>query len=80
VQQAILELPEPAWQPAVDPDGRPRRGAWVAELAPLDLAGVGWPQGTRVICRRERPHPGAVAAYLLRERHDSRAVDGGEGH
>jgi hypothetical protein len=43
----------------VDPDGRPRRGAWVAELATLDLAGAGWPPGTRAICRRERPHPGA---------------------
>ena len=31
VQRAILGLPEPAWQPAVDPDGRPRRGTWVAE-------------------------------------------------
>jgi hypothetical protein len=59
VQQAILALPEPAWQPAVDPDGRPRRGAWVAELATLELAGAGWPPGTRAICRRERPHPGA---------------------
>jgi len=59
VQQAIRDLPEPAWQPAVDPDGRPRRGAWVAELATLDLAGAGWPPGTRAICRRERPHPGA---------------------
>src|SRR6266487_2076753 len=37
VQQAILDLPEPAGQPAVDPDGRPRRGAWVAELARLEL-------------------------------------------
>jgi hypothetical protein len=43
----------------MDPDGRPRRGAWVAELATLDLAGAGWPPGTRAICRRERPHPGA---------------------
>jgi hypothetical protein len=59
VQQAILDLPEPAWQPALDPDGRPRRGAWVAELATLDLAGAGWPPGTRPICRHERPHPGA---------------------
>jgi hypothetical protein len=43
----------------VDPDGRPRRGAWVAELATLDLASAGWPPGTRAVCRRERPHPGA---------------------
>jgi hypothetical protein len=59
VQQAILGLPEPAFTPALDPDGRPRKGAWVAELATLDLAGAGWPEGTRAICRRERPHPGA---------------------
>jgi Transposase DDE domain group 1 len=59
VQTAILALPEPAWQPALDPDGRPRRGAWVAELSALDLASAGWPEGTRAICRRERPHPGA---------------------
>jgi Transposase DDE domain group 1 len=25
----------------------------------LELAGAGWPTGTRAICLRERPHPGA---------------------
>jgi hypothetical protein len=59
VQAAILALPEEAFTPALDADGRPRRGAWVAELAGLDLASAGWPPGTRTICRRERPHPGA---------------------
>ncbi len=44
------------WQPAVDADGRPRRGAQVAELARVP----DWmPPGTRAIVRRERPHPGA---------------------
>jgi hypothetical protein len=28
VQKAILDLPEQAFTPALDPDGRPRRGAW----------------------------------------------------
>ncbi len=60
VQQAILALPEQAFTPALDPDGRPRRGAWVAELSDLKLASAGWPQGIRAICRRERPHPGAA--------------------
>jgi hypothetical protein len=60
VQAAILALPERAWQPARDAGGRPRHGAWVAELAGLDLASSGWPEGTRAICRRERPHPGAA--------------------
>jgi hypothetical protein len=58
VRQAIIELPETAWTPAIDADGQPRDGAWIAELTDrLDLSA--WPQGSRLICRRERPHPGA---------------------
>ncbi len=35
-----------------------REGAQVAELTDLlDLSS--WPAGTRAICRREEPHPGA---------------------
>lgn len=65
VQAAILAVPAPAdgddagWVSALDPHGRRRPGAWVRELSALDLAGQGWPAGTRAICRRERPHPGA---------------------
>jgi hypothetical protein len=55
VQRAILDLPEQAFTAALDANGQPRHGAWVAELA-----SSGWPQGTRAICRRERPHPGAA--------------------
>jgi len=72
VQTAILALPEPAWQPALDPDGRPRRGAWVAELTDLDLASAGWPKGTRAICRRERPHPGARPKLAFTDQHGHR--------
>lgn len=72
VQTAILALPEQAWQPALDPDGRPRRGAWVAELAGLDLASSGWPEGTRAICRRERPHPGARHKLAFTDQHGHR--------
>jgi DDE family transposase len=67
VKAAILTIPAPTgdgddggWVPALDQHGRRRRGAWVAELTSLDLAGQGWPVGTRAICRRERPHPGAA--------------------
>jgi Transposase DDE domain group 1 len=67
VKAAILAIPAPTgdgddggWVPACDQHGRRRRGAWVAELTSLDLAGQGWPVGTRAICRRERPHPGAA--------------------
>jgi Transposase DDE domain group 1 len=72
VQQAILALPEQAWQPALDPDGRPRRGAWVAELAGLDLASSGWPEGIRAICRRERPHPGVAHKMAFTDQHGHR--------
>jgi hypothetical protein len=59
VQRAILDLPEPAWTPAVDADGSLREGADVAELTGLlpDPVAAGWPEGMRVIVRRERPHP-----------------------
>ena len=58
VRQAILELPETAWEQASNSDGEDREGAWVAELTDhLDLSA--WPEGSRLIVRRERPHPGA---------------------
>ncbi len=62
VRAAILALPETAWQPAVRQDGEPREGAWVAEITDrLDLST--WPDGSRVIVRRERPHPGAQLSF-----------------
>jgi len=62
VRDAILSLKEPAWKPALNQDGRQREGAWVAELtANVDVSA--WPQGTRLICRRERPHPGAQLSF-----------------
>ena len=60
LRATILALPESAWSPALDSEGGEREGAWVAEL-PLDLAA--WPQGTRALCRRERPHPGAQLSF-----------------
>lgn len=60
VREAILALPTSAWIPALDAAGVPRDGAWVAEL-PIDLPS--WPRGTRAICRREIPHPGAQLSF-----------------
>ncbi len=58
VRDALLLAQEEDWVPAVGADGTRRHGAWVSELTGLvDMQG--WPEGTRVICRRERPHPGA---------------------
>jgi hypothetical protein len=53
----VLKIPEPAWTPAVEPGGEIPDGAWVAELTGNVLDG--WPQGIRLIVRKERPHPGA---------------------
>lgn len=62
VRSAILAVPEPAWVPALGREGGERDGAWVCELS-LDLASTGWPPGTRALCRRERPHPGAQLSF-----------------
>ena len=68
VRDAILGLPENAWRPAVRQDGEQREGAWVAELTDrLDLST--WPEGARVIVRRERPHPGAQLSFTDHDGH-----------
>ncbi|GAA2842820.1 IS1380 family transposase [Kitasatospora paracochleata] len=61
VHQAVLKIPAPAWTPAVEPGGKVRDGAWVAELAGDVL--TGWPKGMRLIVRKERPHPGAQLRF-----------------
>ena len=67
VKTAVEAIPPQAWRTAVDSDGEPREGAQVAELTawmptPTKAYRPGpqdWPEGMRVIARRERPHPGA---------------------
>jgi Transposase DDE domain group 1 len=62
VREALLTLEESAWRPAIDRDGQERDGAWVSELS--DAVNLpDWPDGTRLICRRERPHPGAQLSF-----------------
>jgi hypothetical protein len=58
VRKAIVSLEKDAWVEAREDDGEVREGAWVAEITDsLDLSA--WPEGSRVIVRKERPHPGA---------------------
>ncbi len=61
LRDAIRALPARAWTPTLTASNDERGGADVAEvtgmLAPAHLAG--WPDGLRLIVRRERPHPGA---------------------
>ena len=58
IRVAILALPKRRWSEAIDQTGHIREAAWVAELTEgVDLSG--WPTGTRLIVRKEEPHPGA---------------------
>jgi hypothetical protein len=62
VRAAILQIPEDAWVPAIDQDGTERENGEVVEITHLlDLSS--WPAGSRVIVRRERPHPGAQLSF-----------------
>lgn len=57
-----------AWHPAITTDGDIRPGAWVAEATGLlDMAK--WPKGTRMILRKERPHPGAQLRFTDSDGH-----------
>jgi hypothetical protein len=70
VREAIASLPDDAWVGAISQEGVPvaehptrPREAYVTELTGhLDLSA--WPQGSRLICRRERAHPGAQLSLI----------------
>jgi len=62
VRAAILDIPEDAWVPALAQDGSLRDNGEVTEITDsVDLSS--WPEATRLIVRRERPHPGAQLSF-----------------
>ena len=62
VRSAILEIPEDAWVSALDQDGSERKNGQVCEITDrVDLSS--WPRRSRLIVRRERPHPGAQLSF-----------------
>ena len=62
VRAAILQIPADAWVPALDQDGSVRDNGEVAEIT--DSVNLStWPGGSRLIVRRERPHPGAQLSF-----------------
>jgi len=63
IAQTLVGLAETAWRTAVTADGTDERDyAQVAEITELvELSG--WPPGTRMIARREDPHPGAQLTF-----------------
>ena len=58
VRDGVIAVPSGCWHPAVNADGTRRDGAQVIELTELVNLDA-WPDGTRLVVRRERPHPGA---------------------
>ena len=55
-------MPETAWVAALDQDGSERNNGEVAEITEhIDLSC--WPHGSRLVVRRERPHPGAQLSF-----------------
>ena len=63
IAKVLVETPDHHWVPAVTPDGtEEREHAVVCELTGrVDL--TGWPEGTRMIARREPCHPGAQLTF-----------------
>lgn len=61
IKDIVDVIPEQCWHPAIEVDGL-REGAWIAEVTDnLDLSA--WPAGSRLILRKERPHPGAQLRF-----------------
>lgn len=77
IQRIVDAIPEQCWHPALqtlDRDGNEfRDGAWVAEATGMiDL--TSWPPGSRLILRKERPHPGAQLAFTDVDGHRITAI------
>jgi hypothetical protein len=73
VRDAILQTPDDSWVCAVDQDGSQRPNGHVAEISErLDL--TSWPEGSRVIVRRERAHPGAQLSFTDHDGHRFQAI------
>lgn len=68
IQAIVAQIPPEGWEPAIDTGDGIRDGAWVAEATALiDLST--WPPGSRVILRKERPHPGAQLTFTDADGH-----------
>src|SRR4051794_19790911 len=62
LREAILEIPAEAWVWAHDQDGGERENGAVAEITDYVELSC-WPERSRVLVRRERPHPGAQRSF-----------------
>ncbi len=73
IQRIVNLIPDSCWHPALEPDDDLRDGAWVAEATEMITLG-GWPDGSRLILRKERPHPGAQLSFTDVDGHRITAI------
>jgi hypothetical protein len=63
IANVLVKVPESAWRPAITADGADERDyAEVTEITDLVELST-WPEGMRMIARREDPHPGAQLTF-----------------
>lgn len=62
IRRVVDLIPETCWCPAIQTDEDLRDGAWVFEATGM-ITLRGWPEGARLILRKERPHPGAQLTF-----------------
>ncbi len=62
IRRVVDLVPEQCWDPAIQTDDDLRDGAWVFEATGM-VTLRGWPKGSRLILRKERPHPGAQLSF-----------------
>jgi hypothetical protein len=73
IQAVVDQVPDQAWEAAIDSEGGIRDGAWVLDITGmLDLST--WPAGAKVIVRAERPHPGAQLMFTDMDGHRITAI------
>lgn len=73
LREQILAAQPDSWVPALTADGTERDNGQVVEITErLDLSA--WPAGSRVIVRRERPHPGAQLSFTDHDGHRFQAI------
>ena len=68
LRESVLALKPWRWRRALSAAGEPREGAWVAEIPAAQMP-AGWPAGSRLIVRKERPHPGAQLSFTDSDGH-----------
>jgi hypothetical protein len=80
VRAGILDTPADGWVAALEKDGSERKNGEVCEITDMvDLSA--WSEASRLIVRRERPHPGAQLTFtdhdgyrfqaILTDQHDA---------